>query len=103
MRGAPDIRALLGGTSHQRLTEIIRGNSMLVVGRYLHWDNMRHREPPEGLSHEGWWLGTRLARLSAREIVPFRSKEGYPFSLVHAAPVRQGLAEAAGPRPMASA
>ena len=89
----PDIRSLLGRTSPQRLTEIIRGTSMLVVGRYLHWDNVRHREPPEGLSHEEWWLGIRLARLSAREVVPFRSKDGHPFSLVHAAPVRQGLHE----------
>jgi len=89
----PDLRSLLGRTSPQRLTEIIRGTSMLVVGRYLHWDNVRHREPPEGLSHEEWWLGTRLARLSAREIMSFRSEDGRPFSLVHAAPVRQGLHE----------
>ena len=89
----PDILPLLGRTPPERLNEIFRATSMLVAGRYLHWDNMRHREPPEGLSHEEWWLGTRMARLSAREMVPFRSKEGYPFSLVHAAPVRQGLHE----------
>ena len=34
-----------------------------------------------------------MARLSVRETVPFRSKEDYPFSLVHAAPVRRGLHE----------
>lgn len=100
----PEIFALLGKTPPKRLNEIVRGTSMLAAGRYLHWDNMRHRQPPEGLSHEEWWLGTRMARLSARETVPFRSKEGYPFSLVHAAPVRQGLHEIdqklglAGPR-----
>ena len=89
----PDILSLLGGTPPQRLDRIIREASMLVAGRYLHWDNVRHREPPEGLSHQEWWLGTRMARLSAREIVPFSSTEGYPFSLVHAAPIRRGLHE----------
>lgn len=88
-----DIPHLLSGTTPERLAEIVRATSMLVAGRYLHWDSVRHREPPEGLSHEEWWLGTRLARLSARELVPFRSKVGYPFSLVHTAPVRQGLHE----------
>ena len=89
----PDIRSILGRTSPQRLSEIISGTSMLVAGRYLHWDNMRHRPPPGRLSHEEWWLGTRMARLSAREIMPFSTSEGHPFSLVHAAPIRQGLHE----------
>ena len=89
----PDVLPLLSRTTPERLAEIVRGTSMLAAGRYLHWDNMRHRVPPDGFSHEEWWLGTRMARLSARETVPFSSKEGYPFSLVHAAPVRQGLHE----------
>ncbi len=89
----PDSTLLLGRTHPKRLAEIVRATSLLVAGRYLHWDNMRHRTPPEGLSHEEWWLGTRMARLSAREVMPFSSKEGYPFSLVHAAPVRRGLHE----------
>lgn len=89
----PDVLSLLGCTPPQRLNRIMRGTTMLVAGRYLHWDNIRHRDPPEGLSHDEWWLGTRMARLSAREIMPFSSKEGYPFSLVHAAPVRRGLHE----------
>ena len=30
--------------------------------RYLHWDELRHRPPPEGLSHEQWWLAEKLSR-----------------------------------------
>lgn len=89
----PDMVRLLGGTTPDRLAEIIGATSMLVAGRYLHWDDLRHREPPEGLSREEWWLGMRLARLSARETLSFRSREGHPLSLVHAAPVRKGLHE----------
>ena len=89
----PDMARLLGRTTPERLAEIVRTTSMLVAGRYLHWDDVRHREPPEGLSREEWWLGMRMARLSARETLSFRSREGYPLSLVHAAPVRKGLHE----------
>ena len=38
-----------------------------VGGRYLHWNEVRRRKPPEGLALEQWWAGMRLARhLSAR-------------------------------------
>jgi Fic family protein len=30
--------------------------------RYLHWDELRHRTPPQGLSHEQWWLAEKLSR-----------------------------------------
>ncbi|MFY8150308.1 MAG: Fic family protein [Prochlorococcaceae cyanobacterium] len=30
--------------------------------RYLHWDDLRHRPPPEGLSREQWWLAEKLSR-----------------------------------------
>lgn len=34
----------------------------LPDGKYLHWDELRHREPPEGLTSEQWWAATRFAR-----------------------------------------
>jgi Fic family protein len=33
-------------------------------GHYLHWDELRYREPPPGLSAEEWWVGLKLARRS---------------------------------------
>lgn len=30
---------------------------------YMHWDELRHRPPPAGLSHQRWWLAIKLARL----------------------------------------
>lgn len=38
---------------------------VLADGRYLHWDDLRHRPPPSGLSVEDWWLATRWARREA--------------------------------------
>lgn len=87
----PEIISILKTMPPERLTRVVSNTGMLVAGKYIHWDNLRHREPPEGISHEEWWVGVRMPRLSAREIMPFATKEGYPFSLVHAAPIRQGL------------
>ena len=48
-------------------------------GRYLHWDQMRHRTPPEGLTLERWWLATWLSRRSSWRPLPLTSAVGAPF------------------------
>ncbi len=48
-------------------------------GRYLHWDKLRHLQPPEGLSAEQWWLGIKLARRKNYRSLPLFDKNGQPF------------------------
>ena len=55
-------------------------NSPTPTGKYLHWDNLRHRAPPAGLTHEQWWLGVKFARLSLNRQLPMTDKFGRPFS-----------------------
>ncbi len=43
-----------------------------VEGDYLHWDNLRHRAPPEGLTKELWWFLIERARSSTRLALPLR-------------------------------
>jgi Fic family protein len=50
------------------------------IGRYLHWDNLRHRDPPEGLTNEQWWAGVRFARLGLVRNLPLIDKKGKPFT-----------------------
>lgn len=50
-----------------------------VGGRYLHWDELRRRRAPEGLSHEIWWLGIALARRSLGRMLPVQDIHGAPF------------------------
>jgi Fic family protein len=50
------------------------------IGRYLHWDNLRHRDPPEGLTNEQWWAGVRFARLGLERNLPLIDKKGKPFT-----------------------
>ena len=48
-------------------------------GDYLHWDKLKFKPAPGGLSHEEWWLGLKLARLSSSRVIPLRDKRGNPF------------------------
>ena len=53
--------------------------------KYLHWSNLRYRKPPAGLSSEDWWLAIKLARLSARHVLPLADKHGQPFAFTDSA------------------
>lgn len=53
---------------------------MTVNGAYLHWDQLRRREPPEGFTHETWWMGLRLARQGSSTALPLRDKSGKSFA-----------------------
>ncbi|WP_254956721.1 MULTISPECIES: Fic family protein [unclassified Cyanobium] len=59
--------------------------------RYLHWDELRHRTPPQGLSHEQWWLAEKLARRSTGTPLPLLSCDGSPFWLCQPPMLLQAL------------
>ena len=48
-------------------------------GDYVHWDKLRHLQPPNGLTSEQWWITTKIARRSLYRPLPFLSKENIPF------------------------
>jgi Fic family protein len=48
--------------------------------RYLHWDKLRHLEPPHGLSPEEWWWRVKvLEREPSMRSLPLLDKEGSRF------------------------
>ena len=61
--------------------------------RYLHWDELRHRPPPQGLSHEQWWLAEKLARRGTSIPLPLLSSDGGPFWLCQPPMLLKGLHE----------
>ncbi len=87
----PRLAELARGIDAERLVEIIGTGRPVVNGKYLHWDEMRHRQPPPGLSLEEWWLVTKSARSTSAETLPLRQIDGSRFSLVYVAPLRQHL------------
>lgn len=46
---------------------------------YYHWDQLRHRPEPEGLTHKEWWFQLKQNRHSQRRTVALRRKSGEQF------------------------
>ncbi len=59
--------------------------------RYLRWDELRHRQPPEGLTHSQWWLAEKLSRRPTR--LPLHANDGSAFWFSQAPVLLQGLHE----------
>lgn len=54
-------------------------SSPMVGDEYLHWDKLRYYTPPEGFSHEEWWLAIKKHRESLFKKLPLKDKNQKPF------------------------
>lgn len=52
-----------------------------VNGDYLHWDRLRHKTPPEGLTPRTWWGRIKFARAGLGRRLPLQDKQGQEFSV----------------------
>ena len=78
----PDATSILVGLAPEQLLALFgQGGvpSPLINGHYLHWDEIRHRTPPDGLTHEQWWVRVKLARQGQYKQLPLLDKTGRPF------------------------
>ena len=80
----PDFGEILQTLSGDRAAAILvsEHSRPSVNGRYYHWDELRRRTPPDGLSSEEWWFGVKMARSQARRMLPFADTSGRLFSYV---------------------
>jgi Fic family protein len=46
---------------------------------YLHWDDLRYRQPPAGLSTQEWWLAVKLQRKASFRDIPLVDTHGNAF------------------------
>lgn len=62
----------------ERLVKIV---TLLATLRdkYYHWDELIHRDPPESLSHEEWWLLLKMQRGRSPNLTPLKDKNGRLF------------------------
>jgi Fic family protein len=60
-------------------------------GRYLHWDDMRSRQPPKGLTRQQWWLATDWARRAVSRELPLKSVAGAGFRFSNVDPVQEAV------------
>ena len=47
-------------------------------GRYLHWDDLRRRRAPDGLTAAQWWFAVKMARSGAAKGLPLVDTSGVP-------------------------
>jgi Fic family protein len=56
----------------------LQGTPTTPDGRYLHWDELRYRQPPENLSVQEWWATIKWARM--QRLTPIQAmKSLYPL------------------------
>lgn len=84
---SPDAADVLGRLNPERFQVIFQNATPLPKGRYLHWDELRYREPPEGLSRDEWWATVILSRVSLMQNLPLLDKQGKPFRFATPSPV----------------
>ena len=74
-------------------SEIFPHGSLTQNGKYLHWDKIRHMDPPGELNVEQWWLAIKVARATTAKMLPFCDINGFPFSYVLTPEILEALHE----------
>ncbi len=75
---APELSDLLAELPGDRLIEVLGASA--PTDRYLHWDDLRHRDPPEGLTRREWWARIKLARQGSLRPLPLTTEQGLPLT-----------------------
>lgn len=75
----PNLDEVLANLKPELFRHIYAASTPTVDGTYLHWDQLRHRAPPEGMTSELWWAAIKLARGGMLQALPLLDKAGKPF------------------------
>jgi Fic family protein len=68
---------------------IVSGRPTDSKGRYLHWEELRHKTPPEGLTHRLWWGSTSWARNAVGKRIPLVATDGRRFRFSNVEPIQE--------------
>lgn len=78
LRTPPPLQELVRKVGLDRFWELF--SQKLPDDPYLHWDEVRHRSPPEGMTIEEWWLNLRHHRQSQSKALPLSDAKGGSFT-----------------------
>ena len=62
------------------MLEILSLGTAKRSGSYPHWDKLRHLDPPDGLTHQEWWLALKIERGSQSRSIPLTDSDSNAFS-----------------------
>jgi Fic family protein len=92
-RKPPDTRDIL--TEFVKRGQIERifgfGQDLHTADKYLHWDKLRHLNPPAGFSYEEWWAALKFRRLAQAKPVPLTDPQGNSFTYSTVDPIPEML------------
>lgn len=77
-------KLLTGLANPDRLLKIFQAvSNPTCEGRYLHWDEVRFRKPPEGLTLQEWWFGLKMRRQTGDRTIPLKDcgKQEFHFTV----------------------
>lgn len=77
----PSLVTILEQLDNNLFGKVISSSFPTVDNAYIHWDQLRHRAPPEGLTSEHWWAAIKLARSGILQALPLLDKNGNPFKI----------------------
>lgn len=80
-RTPPDLASLMQriAADEERLNRFVTTTAGRASDRYLHWDELRHRKAPDGLTHEEWWVAEKLGRMASAQPIPLLDASRAPF------------------------
>lgn len=70
---------------------IVLGDEPVVNGKYLHWDELRHRKPPRDWTVDEWWFALKMKRRAMAKSIPLSDKSGGRFSFCLIDPLLESL------------
>jgi Fic family protein len=73
----PDYIAILRELPPERLVAVVQGAP--PDAEYMHWDKLRHLQPPAGMTREEWWLAIKISRGPRLRTLPLTDATGRPF------------------------
>lgn len=95
MKGSPvpSLRGLIERLPPDVLARLAVTAVKLDDSAYLHWDKLRHKTPPGGLTSEEWWLGLKWRRVSAQACHDLlTSRSGRSLAVTRHARIEAGIA-----------
>lgn len=85
----PDVWSLLGENGDPEiLRKLLDVGTVDAKGRYLHWEEVRRRISPEGLTVEQWWACMWINRRAGAVLLPLVDTTGRPFRFSNVGPIQ---------------
>jgi Fic family protein len=76
----PSLNSLLTGVAGDRIVALLQRDLPLDGREYVHWDKLRHLEPPSDLTLHEWWLLIKWSRQQAARQFPLTDPAGAQFT-----------------------